>query len=62
MTEDEMVGWHNDSMGMNLIKLQETVKDRESWLQPMRLHAHTHKLIRYLYCFFRSVTALMLYE
>ena len=31
MTEDEMVGWHNDSMGMNLSKLQETVKDREAW-------------------------------
>ena len=28
MTEDEMVGWHNDSMGMNLSKLQETVKGR----------------------------------
>ena len=28
----------------------------------MTEHTHTHKLIRYLYCFFRSVTALMLYE
>ena len=31
MTEDEMVGWHTDSMDMNLNKLQEVVKDREAW-------------------------------
>ena len=29
--EDEMVGWITDSMGMNLSKLQEMVKDREVW-------------------------------
>ena len=28
-TEDEMVGWHHFSMDMNLIELQEIVKDRK---------------------------------
>ena len=36
MTEDEMVGWHHDSMVMSLSKLQEMVKDREAW------HAEVH--------------------
>ena len=31
MTEDEMVGWHPDSMDMSLSKLQEIVKNREDW-------------------------------
>ena len=31
MTEDEMVGWQTDLMGMNLSKLREMVKDREDW-------------------------------
>ena len=36
MTEDEMVGWHHDSMDMSLSKLQEIVKNREAW------HAAVH--------------------
>ena len=30
MTEDEMVGWHTDSMDMSLTKLQEFVMEREA--------------------------------
>ena len=29
MTENEMVGWHHQSMHMSSSKLQEIVKDRE---------------------------------
>ena len=36
MTEYEMVGWHHKLMDMSLSKLQEMVKDRESW------HAAVH--------------------
>ena len=35
-TEDEIVGWHINSMDMNLSKLQEILKDREAW------HATVH--------------------
>ena len=31
MTEDQMVGWHHNSMNVSLTKLQEIVKDRETW-------------------------------
>ena len=31
MTEDEMAGWHHDSMDMSLSDLQELVMDREAW-------------------------------
>ena len=31
MSEDEMARWHNRTMDMNLGKLQEMVRDRESW-------------------------------
>ena len=30
-TEDEMAGWHHDSMDMSLSELQELVMDREAW-------------------------------
>ena len=31
MTEDEMVGWHHQPMGMSLGQLRELVMNREAW-------------------------------
>ena len=31
MTEEEMVGWHDQLNGSSLSKLRETVRDREAW-------------------------------
>ena len=41
MTEDEMDGI-TDSMGMNLGKLQEMLRDREAWHASMGLQSQTH--------------------
>ena len=36
MTEDEMAGWHHDSMDMSLSEFWELVMDREAWRATIR--------------------------
>ena len=44
MTEDEMVGWHQQVNDMNWSKFLEIVKDREAW------HAAVHKVTKSQTC------------
>jgi len=36
MTEDEMAGWHPDSMAVSVGELQELVMDRKAWRAAIR--------------------------
>ena len=35
MAEDEMLGWHHDTMDMGLGRLWQLVMDREAWSSPI---------------------------